>query len=278
VQIATTSSSTRNYLLALALVFLAGTFLRLPPSLFSETSGPLRSIGFLHPNPKWHNLQLIGVDEALYRDYVNELHSGGVRHYPDIVLHYVERQVKLPGSVLPPVRFLYIFTAYVWSCLFHSEALEALKNVASFFNILTLAISAALVWRMRGPKWALAVTALVAFAPTQIHMSQHALVDGFFTFWALLTLGCSGRICKHRAIGAGSPVTQPALALLVLTKENSFFVWTAIVLILLANRWLQYGTVTRELLLATVLGPMLGVVVLIFSLAVSMCSSARIGC
>jgi 4-amino-4-deoxy-L-arabinose transferase-like glycosyltransferase len=264
VQIATASPSTRNYLLALALVFLAGTFLRLPPSLFSETSGPLRSIGFLHPNPKWHNLQLVGVDEALYRDYVNELHSGGLRHYPDIVLHYIERQVKLPGSVLPPVRFLYIFTAYVWSCLFHSEALEALKNVASFFNILTLAVSAALVWRMRGPKWALAVTMLVAFAPTQIHMSQHALVDGFFAFWALLTIWTLWENLQAPRHWGWLTGYTAALALLVLTKENSFFVWTAIVLILLANRWLQYGTATRELLLATVLGPMLGVVVLIF--------------
>jgi hypothetical protein len=55
-----------------------------------------------------------------------------------------------------------------------------------------------------------------------------------------------------------------ALALLVLTKENSFFVWIALVALLITNRWLQFGTVTRELVIATVLGPLLGVVVLIF--------------
>ena len=42
--------------------------------------------------------------------------------------------------------------------------------------------------RMAGRGTALAVLALMACAPTQIHMSQHALVDGFFTFWATLTL------------------------------------------------------------------------------------------
>jgi hypothetical protein len=52
--------------------------------------------------------------------------------------------------------------------------------------------------------------------------------------------------------------------LLVLTKENSFFVWVALVALMVANRWLQFGKVTRELLLATVIGPLLGVVVLIF--------------
>src|SRR5207302_2935790 len=55
-----------------------------------------------------------------------------------------------------------------------------------------------------------------------------------------------------------------ALALLVLTKENSFFVWIALIALLIANRWLQFGTLTRELVIATFLGPLLGVVVLIF--------------
>src|SRR5438105_3716074 len=55
-----------------------------------------------------------------------------------------------------------------------------------------------------------------------------------------------------------------ALALLILTKENSFFVWVALVVLLVTNRWLQFGTIARELVIATILGPLLGVVVLIF--------------
>src|SRR5205823_199902 len=92
------------------------------------------------------------------------------------------------GSILPPMRFLYIFSAYVWQLAFGCDALSALKNVAAFFSILTLFISTVLAWRMQGTGWALGVCALMAVAPTQIHMSQHALVDGFFTFWALLCL------------------------------------------------------------------------------------------
>ena len=52
--------------------------------------------------------------------------------------------------------------------------------------------------------------------------------------------------------------------MLVLTKENSFFVWIALVAVILTNRWLQFGTVTRELVIATVLGPLLGAVILVF--------------
>jgi hypothetical protein len=47
--------------------------------------------------------------------------------------------------------------------------------------------------------------------------------------------------------------------LLVLTKENSFFVWIAI-----SNCWLRFGTISRELVVAMILGPLFGVVVLIF--------------
>src|SRR5436309_2676589 len=101
-------------LLCLALVLLAGIFLRLPPSLFSSNTAPLRSIAFLHPISKWHQLTLVGVDEALYRDYIDEVRNeGGLTHYPDVLLHYIEEQVKLPGSILPPVRFLYIFNRWL---------------------------------------------------------------------------------------------------------------------------------------------------------------------
>ena len=247
----------------LAIIFAVGIFLRLPPSLFLGGAAPLRSIAFLHPNSMWHRLTLVGVDEALYRDYINEVTQKGLTHYPDIVLNYIEKQVNLPGSVLPPVRFLYIFTAYLWHCLFRGDTLEALKNVASFFSMLTLALSAVFVWRARGIAWSLALTSLVAFAPTQIHMSQHALADGFFTFWALLTLWLLWENLQAPHNWRWLIGFTLSLALLVITKENSFFVWVGVVVLLIVNRWLRVGTVTRELVIATALGPLLGVIILI---------------
>jgi hypothetical protein len=249
---------------SLALILFVGIFLRLPPSLFTD-SGAFRSLAVLHPNPKWHNMRLIGVDEDLYRGYVEELSSKGLRHYPDIVLGYIEKQVKLPGSILPPVRSFYIFAAYLWHSVFGSEPLEALRDVASLFSILALLVATMFAWRARPLGQCAALAALAAFAPTQLHMSQHALVDGIFAFWALLTVwmlweslqapGKWGWLCGYTL----------SLALLLLTKaENCFFVWIAILVVLFANRWLRYGTVTRELIIATVLGPVLGVIVLIF--------------
>ncbi len=275
----------------LAIIFAVGIFLRITPQAFAP-GAVLHLLAPLHPQPGWTK---IGFDEGLYREYVNVLSNGGITSYPDIVEGYIDVQKKLPGSILPPLRFFYIFTAYVWHSIFGSEALEALHQVAAFFSMLTFVLATFFVWRVRGSTWAIAIAAFMAVAPTQLHMSQHALVDGFFTFWATLVLWlfwenlqCTETITSlasphssapgrgvREATGEGEikrlPANWPwlvgyvfALALLVLTKENSFFVWIALVVLLIANRWLHFGTVTRELVIATFLGPLLGVVILIF--------------
>jgi 4-amino-4-deoxy-L-arabinose transferase-like glycosyltransferase len=244
----------------LALILAIGIFLRLPPRTFSS-SGPLHSIAPLHPTPAYMRM---GFDEGLYRDYVNALVKEGITSYPNIVEGYIDAQQKLPGSILPPVRFLYIFAAYLWHCLFGSEAFEALCQIGALFSVLTLCLATIFACRLRGSTWALAIAALMAFAPTQIHMSQHALVDGFFTFWALLCLWLLLENLRAPRDRRWLVAYILALSLLVLTKENSFFVWIALVVLIVTNRWLQFGTVTRELAIATVLGPLLGVVVLVF--------------
>jgi 4-amino-4-deoxy-L-arabinose transferase-like glycosyltransferase len=253
-------SSRKIGIVLLAIVLAVGILLRITPQAFAP-GATLRFLAPVHPQPGWTK---IGFDEGLYREYVNALSKGGITSYPDIVQGYIDVQKKLPGSILPPLRFLYIFAAYAWHSIFGTEALEALHQVAAFFSVLTLALSTVFVWRIRGSPWALAVAALMAFAPTQLHMSQHALVDGFFTFWALLGLWLFWENLHAPRDWRWLAGYIVALALLVLTKENSFFVWIALVALLITNRWLQFGTVTRELVIATILGPLLAVVVLIF--------------
>lgn len=247
-------------LVLLAIILALGIFLRLTPQAF-VSGGSLHLLAPIHPQPAWTKL---GFDEGLYREYVNAVSKGGITSYPDIVEGYIEVQKKLPGSILPPLRFLYIFTAYLWHSIFGADALNALQQVAAFFSMLTLVLATFFAWRMRGATWAIAIAALMAFAPTQLHMSQHALVDGFFTFWATLVLGLFWENLQNPRNWRWLAAYVAALALLVLTKENSFFVWTALVGLIVTNRWLQFGTVTREIIVATILGPLLGVVVLIF--------------
>jgi len=257
--IAGSESVNRKWILVcLGLVLLSGIFLRLPPDLFSGPSAPLHLLRALHPNPLWHDLHLVGVDEGLYRDYVQQLSDKGLGHYPDIVRAYIDKQSNLPGAILPPLRFLYIFAGYCWHALFQTEALASVRDVASFFSVLTLGLAAVVGWRMRGPVWSLGLAALVAFAPTQIHMSQHGLIDGFFAFWALLTLWLLWENLRSPRQWRWLASYTVSLALLVLTKESAFFVWVAVLAILAANRWLQYGRVCPELLIATAVGPIIG--------------------
>src|SRR4029077_12422711 len=181
-------------------------------------SAPLHSLAGLHPNPKWNEMGFVGPDEGLYRDYVEQLIASGLNHYPGIVRAYIDKQAVLPGAILPPLRFLFIFTGFIWHSIFHTDALVSLRNIASLFSILTLVLASVAGWRMRGRLASVALAALVAFAPTQLHMSQHALVDGFFSFWVLLTLWLlweNLQLPRHWGWLAGYTVS---LALLVLTK------------------------------------------------------------
>jgi 4-amino-4-deoxy-L-arabinose transferase-like glycosyltransferase len=242
-------------------VLLIGIFLRLPHGVFAGSTSPLHLLESLHPKPKMEGL---GVDEGLYRGYVIDLSRVGILNYSSIVDHYISIQEKLSGSILPPVRFLYIFTAYLWHLAFGSEALVALGDVASLFSILLLMLSGLFAWRLKGPACGLGVMALMCCAPTQLHMSQHALVDGFFAFWALLCLWLLWENLQQPGRMGWLVAYALSWSLLVITKENSFFVFFAVVAILILNRWLHFGTVNRELLLATIVGPLLGVVILVF--------------
>jgi len=212
----------------------------------------------------------LGYDEGLYRGYVTDLINHGVTSYPDFAEHYVETQQKLPAVILPPTRFLYIFSSYLWHQVTGADALLSLHRVSCLFSILLLFAAAAFTWRLAGPLWALGVFALMSCAPTQIHMAQHALIDGFFAFWATLCLWLLWENLRRPNDPLRLSLFGVSLALMVLTKENALFAYVGLLALLGANRWLHFGTITRTLLLVTVAGPLLGLVTLIF-----LCGSAE---
>jgi hypothetical protein len=238
----------RLLLIAIALVVLGGVALRIYPSA-----------GFTG----------VGYDEQLYREYVNNLIGGGLTGYPDLAESYVERQQKLPAAILPPTRFLYIFTAYLWHQATGEEALVSLHRVSCQFSILLFLAAGAFAWRMGGARVALGVLALMACAPMQLHMSQHGLIDGFFAFWATLSLWFLWENLRQPNNARWLFLYTATLALMVITKENALFAYVGLLALLGVNRWLRFGTVTRPLLLLTLAGPLLGLVILI-----ALCGSA----
>ena len=239
----------RPILLGFILVAAVGIFLRIYPSA-----------GFTG----------LGYDEGLYRGYVTDLINHGVTSYPDFAEHYVETQQKLPTVILPPTRFLYIFSAYLWHQVTGADALLSLHRVSCLFSILLMFAAGAFAWRLAGPVRALGAFALMSCAPTQIHMAQHALIDGFFAFWATLCLWLLWENLKRPNDSLRLSLFGASLALMVLTKENAVFAYVGLLVLLAANRWARFGTITRPLLLVTVAGPLLGLVTLIF-----LCGSAE---
>lgn len=221
-----------------------------------------------------------GFDEALYRTYVNMIDQVGLTGYPDMCEHYLKDQRK-PESMakLPPTRFLYIFCGWVTKRVSfgdappadfskdgaeeHDPALVSLHRVSLVFSILTVGLCGLAAWRMAGSAVGLGVLALVAASPLSIHMGKHALVDGFVAFWATLCLWLLWENLKQPNNARWLIALAVALALMVTAKENSFFVYVALVAIIAINRWAKFGVVTKELLLAGILGPLLGVVVLV---------------
>ena len=212
----------------------------------------------------------IGYDEGLYRGYVTSLINHGITSYPDFAEQYVEQQQKLPAVILPPTRFLYIFSAYLWHQVTGADALLSLHRISCLFSILLLFGATAFAWRLAGPVWALGVFALMSCAPTQIHMGQHALIDGFFAFWATMNLWLLWENLRRPNDPLRLSLFAATLALMVLTKENAVFAYVGLLALLGLNRWLGFGKVTRALLLVTVAGPLAGLVILIF-----LCGSAE---
>ena len=246
-------TSGRVWLLAL-LLFALGAFLRIYPT--AAFTG-------------------VGFDEHLYQRYVVLLNAKGLGAYPAICEYFIEEQTKPGICELPPTRFLYIFCGSVWSQLFgpggldqpgpvaNAAALSALKSVACLFAVLTLLPSALFARRLRGDGAMLGTLALMCFAPVQIHLAQHRMIDGFFAFWALTSLWLlweNLRAPNHAGWLAG---LTACLACMVMTKENAFFVFVALGGVLGLNRWGQWGTVTPKLLLCMIAGPLAGLAVLI---------------
>jgi hypothetical protein len=263
-----------------------------------------------------------GFDETIYRRYVYLMDGGkqefsvpttdgrrnvygvtidgtGAAAMPQLCALFLETQKKDKAACeLPPTRFLYTYTSWIWKNLRFGNApplsldelmresmkrdeksaeytdyskdisrrdpaLAALNNVACGFSMLLMIAGGLFAWRMGGRGAGLAVLALMAADPLQIHLSQHAMIDGFMAFWALMCLWTTWECLQHpKSVGwlIGHAV---CLALMVMTKENSFFVYCALGAVVLANRWLKFGTVTPAFLLTSVVGPLLGVAALV---------------
>ncbi len=283
----------RTFTALFLLIALLGTMLRV------TDSGSFRRVGF---------------DELIYRRYVNmmdggkhtvgvfqrsgsmaayqiEINGSGAGAMPDMCGFFVDSQASEKTECeLPPTRFLYIYTSWIWKRLQFGDsppisseemratptgddrsrdadhrdpALTSLHRVACLFTTLLMIAGGLCAWRMGGYGAGLGVLALMAFSPVQIHFSQHALIDGFFAFWALMCLWTTWECLQKNASKHWLIAHGIFLALMGMAKlENAFFVCCGLGAIVIANRWLRFGTVTPRFVAVSIGAPLVGIVVL----------------
>ena len=255
----------------------------------------------------------VGFDEILYRRYVNmmdggpqtvgvfqrdrsmqgyamKLNGSGAAIMPGLVSFFLRTQQPAGTECeLPPTRFLYIYTSWLWkNAQFGSQpplslsemqkpvtddrsqdadhrdpALASLHRVSCLFSVLLMIAGGLFAMRMLGKAAGLGVLALMACDPLQIHFSQHALIDGFFTFWAVMCMWTTWECLRNPRSIAWLAAHAACLALMVMTKENAFFVYCALSVAVLSNRWLKFGTVTPRFVLLSIAGPLLAVAILV---------------
>ena len=240
----------------------------------------LVALGVVVRTVPWAGFTGVGFDELLYRNYVISLDRVGLANYPAICQLYLEEQ-KEPKAItkLPPTRFLYVYCGWIVKRALFGDAppaaphaphfaqsdpaLIALHRTSALFSCLMLLAAGVCAWRMLGAAPGLGVLALMACSPIQIHMAQHALIDGFFAFWATLCVWLLWENLRRPNHWGWLSAYGVCLALMVLTKENAFFVFVGLCGLLAVNPWAQFGVVTRRLLLVTFVGPLAGLAVLV---------------
>jgi hypothetical protein len=223
-----------------------------------------------------------GYDEFLYRNFVVMMdhRDVGLTGYSKIAdYHRADQQKPEEQAKLPPTRFSYIFSGWIMKRLLSGDAKPGILSpnagrsgdpalvalccvswLASFTLVLLVGVAA---WRMFGPWQGVGVMALAAVSPPLIHLGTGAFIDGFFALWATLCLWLLWENLQRPNRAGWLLSLGAALAIMVMTKENSFFVYVSLCALIASNRWLGFGTVTPRLVAVGILGPAVGVLALV---------------
>jgi len=205
-------------------------------------------------------------DEHYYITDVTMVKIVGPSQYAAIVESYVKTQSQSDIVVLPPTRCMFILAGWAWDALFHSGVMMSLRYVAATFSCLCFLLSGWFAFRLGGMRYALTVGALMAVAPMELVMAHRELMDGVFGFWALLTLYLLWENLQRPGRLGWLAAYAGAIAFLVLTKENAFFVAVALGGLICTTALfpkLNLGKASWSTVAATAIGGLLGIGVLI---------------
>jgi len=205
----------------------------------------------------------VGFDEGYYARYVDQISRQGWENYPALAQSYLDEQKNSANGLPTPTRVTLVLGASAWHLVFGTKALESVRAISCLASILTLFAATAFIWRVRDATFALAFLALFTFSPTQLYMAHRALADSVMCLIVLLALWSLWEIlAKSPGAWLWGTIYGLSLVLLVLTKENAFFPFLGIIVLLRVGRLFKLGSAGTPIVLVTALAPVLGVLVL----------------
>jgi 4-amino-4-deoxy-L-arabinose transferase-like glycosyltransferase len=206
----------------------------------------------------------LGFDEKVYVAYVERLEERGLGAYPSLFHDYVEQVTKGDYVFLPPSRAGYLVPAWAIVKLTHRDTYEVLRMLSAAATWLFMLAGFLFARRWVTPRMSLAVLALLACAPLQIHLAQYAFIDSMAELWALVTVAAAYECLRqpHRA-GWAVAAGLGAVALFLTKQELAIFVGVFLVCALLLAKRLGFSGDRRPCAVALLCASLVGVFALI---------------
>jgi 4-amino-4-deoxy-L-arabinose transferase-like glycosyltransferase len=209
----------------------------------------------------WHDFEYVGFDEKIYCSYLESLDASGIAGFPEIFRNYSTEVQKAEYVYLPPTRIGYLLPAFAIHKTCRLSVLESLRMVSVLSGCLFMLAGFLFALRWLNHRLALAVLALLACSPLQIHMTQYAFIDGVAALAALLSVACFWESLQHR--GKWPLGFWAAFLFLLLTKqETAVFTGLFFAAILVCSRPLGLGKIGRTQLAAFLLAPASAILIL----------------
>ena len=191
----------------------------------------------------WHPpLDEPGFDEQVYMKYVEDLADGGLGSLSTTVSEYIVEVQKAEFVYLPPFRLGYTVPAWWVQKLSGRSSYDALRLVSALGSCAFLLAGFFFTRRWLPPRQALAVLALLACAPLQIHLAQYAFIDAVASVWAVVVLGCVWETLRSPTSKAWLAAAGVSFFALCLTKqEPAVFVGVFLFAAVIAAPWLGWS-------------------------------------
>lgn len=202
----------------------------------------------------WEKVEYYYFDEAYYLKFAKFHASNSLTAFAEFVGDFTKHQDAASVGIPPPTRLVY---PYAGALLHNATGMSmghSLTTISAAATSLMLILAAIWSWRMFSPGISACVSALMAVSLNQLHLSQRVMIDPVFgaislaALWSLWEMGNGTR--QRRWFGL---LYVLAMGALVMVKENAFFVFVAMALLLVSRKYTKVlPTLPPHMLLVTI--------------------------